>query len=431
VVHTGWTDCAALDFSAARPNLTPMHRLVVLLLGFTVFVAACGDETPDEPSRQARPELKPLEAKPGELVGLRLEPVATGLSFPVSAVAPPNDERLFIVEKTGTVRILADGVVQASPFLDLSSEVSTDHLEQGLLGLAFHPDFHNNGRLFVFYTDVVGTSRLVEYTVDSDDPEQVDIGSAHPLLSVEQFDQAHQGGAVAFGPDGYLWVPIGDGGILPDGEGGIDSDPKEQGQDPWTFLGSVLRIDIDTSADGYTIPEDNPFIEGGGAPEVWAYGLRHPWRLEFDQDLVYISDVGHEWWEEVNVTPLSEPGKNFGWSIQEGPECFEAEECDDSGLTAPTFPVYHQRSCALVGGPVYRGGAIPELSGHFFYGDWCVGWVRSFEYKDGVVQSEKEWTELSDIGNLNSFAVDARGEMYVMNLEGDLFRIVAVRSDVG
>jgi hypothetical protein len=405
-----------------------VHRFLFLMLVLVTFAVACGETESDEPSLQEVVPLERAEPGEGELVGLHLLPVATGLSSPVWAVAPPNDERLFIVEKSGTVRILSDGVVKAQPFLDLSDLVSTDHLERGLLGLAFHPEFAGNGRLVAFYTDLAGNSQVVEYRLDSDNEEQVDLASARPLLSIKQFHPAHQGGAVAFGPDGYLWVTVGDGGILSDGEGGIISDPMEHGQNPSTIHGSVLRIDLDASDEGYAIPADNPFVDGGGAPEIWAYGLRNPWRIEFDQDLVYISDVGNDWWEEVNVTPLSEAGKNYGWSTKEGPECFAAEECDATGLTEPTFPVYHERACALVGGPVYRGGAIPELNGHFFYGDWCLGWIRSFEYKDGVVQSETEWTELTDVGNLNSFAVDARGEMYVMNLAGDLFRIVPVRA---
>lgn len=407
-----------------------MHRYVLLLLLLGASIAACGVSS-GEPFLQGSTDPRPIEPEPGDLTGLHLSPVATGLSTPVWAVAPANDERLFIVEKTGTIRILRDGVVQMTPFLDLTSEVSTDHLERGLTGLAFHPGFAANGRIVVFYTDREGTSQVVEYQLDSRDPEVVDLETARPLLSMPQFHPAHQGGSVAFGPDGYLWVTVGDGGILSDGEGGVDSDPMQHGQNPSTLLGSVLRIDVDTGEDGYAIPPDNPFVDGGGAPEVWAYGLRNPWRIAFDEDLVYISEVGHEWWEEVNVVPLSEPGRNFGWSIKEGPDCFEAEICDDSGLSEPTLPVYHERACALVGGPVYRGSAIPELDGHFFYGDWCVGWVRSFEYQDGSVQSEREWEELTGIGNLNSFAVDAAGEMYVMNMEGTLWRIVPVRAGSG
>lgn len=400
-----------------------MRRVSTVVLSLGLLAAACGSSPEAQPPATAEAE----EQVTGDLVGLQLTPVVAGLSSPVAATAPPGDPRLFIVEKPGTVRIYDEGIVLSEPFLDVRDLVSTDHLERGLLGLEFHPDYADNGRLFVFYTDRNGTSQMVEYRVDSDDPNAVDPATARTLLSVEQFHPAHQGGAMAFGPDGYLWVTVGDGGILSDGEGGIDSDPMENGQNPSTILGALLRLDVDSTDQGYAIPSDNPFANGGGAPEVWAYGLRNPWRIAFDEDLVYISDVGHEWWEEVNITPIDEPGKNFGWSIKEGSECFEAETCDDTGLVEPTFPMYHERSCAVVGGPVYRGRSIPEISGHFFYGDWCVGWVRSFVYQDGLVQSETEWSELEGIGNLNSFAVDARGEMYVMNMEGELFRIDPVR----
>jgi glucose/arabinose dehydrogenase len=373
------------------------------VLGLGLLAAACGNSPEALPPATAETEQQPT----GELLGLQLTPVVAGLSSPVAAAAPPGDPRLFIVEKTGTVRIYDEGLLLAAPYLDVRDLVSIDHLERGLLGLEFHPDYVENGRLFVFYTDRNGTSQLVEYRVDSADPNVVDLDTARTLLSVEQFHPAHQGAAMAFGPDGYLWVTVGDGGILSDGEGGIDSDPMEHGQNPSTVLGTVLRLDVDSTDQGYAIPSDNPFVNGGGAPEVWAYGLRNPWRITFDEDLVYISDVGHEWWEEINITPIDESGKNFGWSVKEGPECFEAQTCDATGLVEPTFPMYHERSCALVGGPVYRGRSIPELHGHFL-----------------------DWTALEGIGNLNSFAVDARGEMYVMNMEGELFRIDPVREVV-
>jgi glucose/arabinose dehydrogenase len=352
--------------------------------------------------------------------------VTDQLDQPIAAAALPGDDRLFVVEKTGKIRILRDGTLLTEPFLDLSRDVTSEGSEQGLTTLAFHPRFEDNGRAFVFYTDVNGTSQLAEYRLDPDDANRLDPATRLGLLSLEQPHPAHQAGALAFGPDGYLWVTLGDGGI---GQG-ASGDPWGHGQNPETLYGTIIRVDID-AARPYAIPPDNPFVDGeDGAREVWAYGLRNPWRMTMDLDsgLLYLTDVGHEKWEEINIVRLDTKGANYGWSIEEGPQCFEADACGDEGLVAPAHFYNHGSGCAIVGGPVYRGTTIPEIEGHYFYADYCLGWIHSLRTEDGRVVEDIDWTvDLGRIGNVTSFAVDGHREMYVMTLAGELFAFGAAR----
>jgi len=366
----------------------------------------------------------PSTTLPGApLQGLALEVLATGLHQPTVIAAPVGDTRVFAAERFGVIRTIdPESGLSDEPFLDLRDRVGSNGIEQGLLGLAFHPDYASNGRLFVYYVDGSGNRQLSEFAV-SDDPGRADHDSERVLFELPQpagsVDIRHYAGAVQFGPDGMLYVSLGDG-----------ADARNQGQNPDTLYAAIVRLDVD-SGDPYAIPPDNPFVAGGGAPEVWAYGLRNPWRFAIDHEaeLLYVADVGQANWEEVSVVPLAGGGYNFGWPITEGTRCFTDSDCDTTGLTMPVLEYDHSnRSCSITGGSVYRGRAIPEIAGHYFYADWCGLWVRSFRYADGVVSDEQDWSEdLAAAGQVNSFGVDGFGELYIANFEGTIARIVPVR----
>ena len=347
--------------------------------------------------------------------GIRLEEVASGLDAPVYLSAPADDPRLFIVEQPGRIRILRDGELLSTPFLDITDRVGSGG-ERGLLSVAFHPRYASNGFFYVNYTDRNGDTRIERFST-STDPDRADPASAKLLLAVEQPFGNHNGGQIVFGPDGKLYIGMGDGG-----SGG---DPQNHGQDRSTLLGALLRIDVD-AADPYAIPSDNPFVGNPNArSEIWAYGLRNPWRFSFDRETgeLYIADVGQNEWEEVDVEPANAAGLNYGWNIMEGAHCFRSGSCDQSGLTLPALEYRHPDGCSVTGGYVYRGQAIPAIQGHYFYADFCEGWIRSFRYADGAATDEREW-ELGNIGNITSFGEDASGELYVLSAGGRVYRFV-------
>ncbi len=380
---------------------------------------------PIGPPRRALPAERTAPAPPPAdrpLLGLAAEPVVTGLDNPLLVTAPPGDPRLFIVEKAGRVQVVEGGRLLDTPFLDLTDVVLSDGAEQGLLGLAFHPQYRWNGRFFVYYTDHQGDTRLVQYRAGVVDPNRADPGSGRELLFLDQPQSFHQAGMMIFGPDGYLWMSSGDGGGIGDQYG--------HAQDPHTLFGVLLRLDVD-SAFPYAIPPDNPFVATGeGAPEVWAYGLRNPWRWSIDtaENRIYVADVGQFRWEEVSVVPLNAGGLNFGWSVREGTHCYEAETCAAEGMVMPVLEYDHRRGCAVIGGDVYRGTEIPELWGHYFFGDWCGQWVQSFRYVDGAVVDVRDWTdELGRLGQVLSLGTDAAGEIYVATGDGVVYKLVARR----
>lgn len=350
------------------------------------------------------------------LVGLAVEPVTDAISQPVLLVSPPASMRRFVVGRGGAVyELAADGTAHETPWLDLRDRVNPGGIEQGLLGVAFHPDYADNGRIFAYYYHGAATTRLVEFHADPD-AGQVDASTEQVLMTFDKPTVRHNGGMVEFGPDGMLFLSLGEGGAA-----------SVHSQDPNTHLSSILRIDVDRG-EPYAIPVDNPFVSGGGAPEVWAYGLRNPWRFAIDANTIYIADVGHERYEEINVVPLSEPGHNFGWIRMEASHCFQ-RGCDPiaEGLTLPVHEYSHDEGCSVIGGRVYRGEAIPELVGTYFYSDWCGGWLRSFRWNGASAVDHTEW--LTGIGQVNSFGVDSHGELYVLTWEGEVGRIVPVREE--
>jgi glucose/arabinose dehydrogenase len=348
--------------------------------------------------------------------GIELSLVAGGFSTPVHLSAPAGESRLFVVEKPGRIRVIDDGQVLTTPFLDISSLVSNGG-EQGLLSLAFHPGYATNGYFYVYYTDIGGATRVVRYSVSSS-PNVADASSAKLILQLDQPAANHNGGLITFGPDGMLYIGLGDGGGANDQYG--------NGQNLATLLGSLLRIDVD-GGDPYAIPPDNPFVSDVDTrDEIWAYGLRNPWRYSFDEDqaALYIADVGQNTWEEVNVESAAVGGLNYGWNVMEGNGCFSAGDCSSVGMVLPVLQYgTGVEGCAVVGGFVYRGSAITGLAGTYFYSDNCTGWIRSFKLQFGQAARQREW-ELGDIGRVLSFGEDGAKELYVLSANGNVYRFV-------
>jgi glucose/arabinose dehydrogenase len=345
---------------------------------------------------------------------MRLEQVGGQFRNPVYLTAPAGDPRLFVVEQAGRIRIVKDGSTVSRPFLDISERVGSGG-ERGLLSMAFHPDFRSNGYFFVNFTNRQGDTRVERFRVSSD-PDVADPGSSMLVITIDQPYSNHNGGLVMFGHDGMLYIGMGDGG-----SGG---DPHRNGQNRQVLLGKLLRIDVDRSAP-YAIPPDNPYAKGGGGRgEIWAIGLRNPWRFAFDRPsgLLYIADVGQNEREEIDVESATAPGLNYGWSVMEGDRCFRGASCDRAGLTAPKVGYGREGgACSVTGGFVYRGRRIPSIAGHYFYSDYCAGWLRSFRVEDGAVTDRREW-KMDSIGHVVSFGEDSSGEMYIIAEGGKVFR---------
>jgi glucose/arabinose dehydrogenase len=364
----------------------------------------------------------PTQPDPSDPVSVDTEIVISGLASPLLLTAPAGDDRLFVVQRGGRIRIVEDGVARATPFLDIGALITAGN-ERGLLGLAFHPDYASNGYFFVNYTDADDAStEVVRYTVSAD-RDIANAASALPILSVDQPFANHNGGMIAFGPDGMLYVAMGDGG-----DGG---DPQNNGQRPETLLGSMLRLDVDGGSP-YAIPADNPFVDHAGfREETWAYGLRNPWRFSFDRQTgdLYIGDVGQGAREEIDFQPAaSDGGENYGWRIMEGGACYDpSSACSMAGLTVPVHD-YSQSgpACAVTGGYVYRGAAMPDLIGRYFFGDYCAGFIHSFVIVAGAAESLQDHTDdVGAISQISSFGEDGHGELYVVSLAGTIYRLVA------
>ena len=446
------------------------------------------EEVTEEPMEEATetPAAEPTVEggeEPGAMsVGLEL--VAVGFTSPVALVASPDDSgRLFVADRPGQISIItADGQLSEQPFLDIQDRMVTlegDYDERGLLGLAFHPDYANNGRFYLYYSAPLRaegpagwdhTSHISEFTVSTDNPDTADPASERLLLQVDQPQSNHNAGSIAFGPEGYLYIPLGDGGAADDVDVGHVEDWYAEnqggnGQDlAQNLLGSILRIDVDnegTDGRAYAIPADNPFVDIAGAEEIWAIGFRNPYRMSFDMggdQALFVGDAGQNLWEEVSIV---ESGGNYGWNVKEGTSCFStanpdqsldscpAEDADGRPLVDPIIEYQNGNApgglgLVVIGGNVYRGSAMPEWEGFYIFGDWST----AFDQANGTLliamppDGDGLWTmqELmiagSDNGRLNeyllSFGQDSSGEIYILTTEnagpagstGKIYRLV-------
>ncbi|MGI9647782.1 MAG: PQQ-dependent sugar dehydrogenase [Acidimicrobiia bacterium] len=336
---------------------------------------------------------------PPPLPGLALQPYASGLDRPLFATAPAGDDRLFVVEQGGKIKIVEDGVVAPSPFLDVSGKLDPFRAnEQGLLGLAFHPGYSSNRLLYIHYTNATGATRVVEYRDGPGGPVEV-----RTVLAVNQPSSNHNGGMIQFGPDGRLHVGLGDGG------GG--GDPFGNGQNAYTPLGAIVGLDVD----------------GTGPDHVWAIGLRNPWRFDWDGSLIYIGDVGQDAWEEIDVVDRYASNRNFGWNVQEGFACYpSSSNCDTSNYVQPVVAYPHGAGggCSVTGGFVYRGWEVDGLHGTYLYSDLCSRFLRGFAYDGSEITISGEW-EIGANGSVASFGEDGHGELYLLTFDGVVSKIVA------
>lgn len=345
-----------------------------------------------------------------------IELFKSGFSDPLS-LQNANDDRLFIVEQGGTIKIIqADGTVNVTPFINISGQISNGN-EQGLLGLAFHPNYANNGYFYVNYTKPNGATQISRYSVDPTNADVADSNSEFPILGYSQPDSNHNGGNLVFGPDGYLYISSGDGG----GSG----DPTDKGQDLNVLLGKILRIDVDTPSGGnnYGIPADNPFIGNPNArDEIWAYGLRNPWRFSFDftDNNIWIADVGQTNIEEINRASINEAGLNYGWRCYEGSQPFNLQDCPaQSELTFPLAEYNHANgNCSITGGYVYRGSKYSDIAGFYFFADYCSGLIGAVDSAGNIMEH----------GNFSarwvSFGEDINKELYILDINaGDIYKI--------
>jgi glucose/arabinose dehydrogenase len=354
---------------------------------------------------------------------VRLKRVARGLSSPLQIThAADGSKRLFVAEQDGLIRVIRKGVLRRTPFLDITGLTEASG-EQGLLGLAFHPNYSATGRFFVNYTDLNGDTVVAEYRTARQNPGRADPQSARVLLTIDQPYSNHNGGDIKFGPDGYLYIATGDGG-----SGG---DPMDNGQSLSTLLGKLLRIDVDSSRGDrpYGIPSDNPFIDRQGArPEIYDYGLRNPWRFGFDRATgdLWIADVGQDRYEEINVARSGHTaGLNFGWNTMEAHACYEPSNgCARKGLELPVAAYPHSQGCSVSGGHVYRGTSQPALSGGYFYGDYCSGIVWALD----ATEPNKDGPSvvLRTGHNISTFGENEAGELFMADLSsGEIFKLVA------
>jgi glucose/arabinose dehydrogenase len=327
-----------------------------------------------------------------------------------------GDSRLFIIEQPGRIQVIREGAVQGTPFLDISDRVRDSGNEQGLLGLAFDPAFDQNGYFYVNYTGRNGTTFISRFEL-TDDPNQADPNSEKILLAIEQPYANHNGGVLAFGPDDYLYIGLGDGGSA--------GDPQGNAQNLESLLGKILRLDV-SGAEGYAIPPDNPFADGGGRAEIWAYGLRNPWRFAFDSATgdLFIGDVGQNAWEEIDFQPAGSPGgQNYGWAFLEGTHPYEADTFAQGIL--PIAEYGHDQGCSVTGGVVVRDPNLPAWNGVYLFGDYCTGIIWGL-LPDGAGGWNTQ--ALFDTGfNISSFGLDADGRVYLTDLNGGIYLLDPVQ----
>lgn len=403
-----------------RPGATQV--LAALILSALAFGACAGSGVrPSTSAVPSAPTNAPTSA-PSTSDGIALEVVTAGLVSPVDvASAGDGSGRIFVVEQGGKVRTVAGGVLDPTPFLDISDRLTSGG-EQGLLGLAFHPGYPTDARLFVDYTNEVGSTVIASFKVDPATPDRADPGSELILLTIAQPYQNHNGGALAFGPDGMLYIAMGDGG-----SGG---DPQGNGQRLDTLLGKILRIAVDGAGamDGpYAVPPDNPFVATVGAlPEIWLRGLRNPWRMRFDGSTgdLWIGDVGQGDWEEIDVIRAGTGGQDLGWNIMEGTHCFAATTCDQTGLTLPVAEYGHGSGCAVVGGVVARADAVPGIRDRYIYTDYCSGNIWTLDPEGGALREPD--LILASGHSISSIGLDEDGAVLMTDLGGgQLLRVVS------
>jgi glucose/arabinose dehydrogenase len=357
-------------------------------------------------------------AQPSGSAEIALEPIVQGGLTRPTYLTNAGDDRLFVVEQPGRIRIVQNGQLLDQPFLNIIDKVTTAGNEQGLLGVAFHPAYKTNGQFFIYYTRQPDGAIVIErYSVSKDDANAADASSAKTILVIPHAQATnHDGGQLQFGPDGYLYIGVGDGGGQGDQHG-----PIGNGQNRNVLLGKLLRIDV-TGQDTYAIPPTNPF-----GNEIWAYGLRNPWRFSFDRATndLYIADVGQDTYEEIDVQPASSKGgENYGWRIMEGLHCYDPSEgCDQSGLVLPVAEYSHDvGGCAIIGGYVYHGSKYPALQGAYFFGDYCTGYIWSLQREGDQWQMTKR---LESGLLISSFGEDVNGEVYVIDQKGAVYQLSA------
>ena len=352
---------------------------------------------------------------------VQVTPVISGLTQPL-AITNAGDSRLFITEQNGKIVIWDGTRILPVPFLDVSSLISTGG-ERGLLSIAFHPQYRQNGRFFIDYTDRNGNPTIAAYKVSSD-PNVADASSGTVLLTVPHPGASnHNGGQLQFGPDGFLYAGTGDGGSA--------GDPPNNAQNTNVLLGKLLRIDVDNGSP-YAIPPGNPFANGGGRPEIWAYGLRNPWRFSFDRLLgdLWIADVGQDSWEEIDFQPAGTgAGRNYGWRRMEGTHCFNPSvNCETPSMTLPVIEYSHTFGCSVSGGYRYRGSRFNRLKGLYFYGDYCSGriWTATQTSNGSFTSQIAIDTNLS----ISAFGEDVNGELYVADIDaGVIYQVIDALPD--
>jgi glucose/arabinose dehydrogenase len=399
----------ARALNRSKHRMASGHFFLVLILALLTLAGAC--------------HRNHSSSVPTEIPGISLVKVASGLTHPVH-LAPAGDGsgRLFVVEQGGQIKIIRNGTVLPNPFLDVSALLKSSSGEQGLLSVVFPPGYASGKDYFyIYYTGQqgIGDTVLARYRITTD-PDAADSGSGLVLLTIVQPFANHNGGQLAFGPDGYLYIGVGDGG-----SGG---DPFGNGQNPDTPLGKILRIDVESQPGAYTSPPTNPYVgRSGYRSEIWALGLRNPWRFSFDRGTgdLYIADVGQDTFEEIDVQPAaSAGGENYGWNIMEGLHCYNSSSCDKTGLTLPVSEYNHGAGdCSVTGGFVYRGREYAGLQGVYIYGDYCSGRIWGLR-RTGTVW---ENTLLLDTDlTISTFGEDEAGNLYVADHgNGDIYKITS------
>jgi glucose/arabinose dehydrogenase len=408
--------------SQRRP-LSNLARVVAPLAALALLAAACQPTLPRLPSPAPR-TLAPGETPPrtnpptSADFAVALEPFAEVPGGPLAIAAPDDGSgRLFVASQNGTIlSFSAEGRVPPDPMIDLGPFIVSGG-EQGLLGLALHPDFPADPRAFVNYTGENGDTSISSISLDPANPDRFEAESLRRLLFIDQPYPNHNGGGTLFGPDGFLYLALGDGG-----SGG---DPHDNGQRLDTLLGKILRIDVDADGRDYGIPPDNPFAGAEGMDEIWHYGLRNPWRLSFDRESgdLWIGDVGQGAWEEIDVARGGEGGLNFGWNRMEGAHCLRGDDCSEDGLTLPVTEYGRDQGCTVVGGYVYRGAEFAAMAGSYLFADYCTGIIFAIDSTTSTLVAPAEVGLLD--GNVSAFGEDSDGELYITTLGGTVYRLTA------